>query len=141
MKPSNTPITLPDGQGMHFLNLGVLGLVLQSTSNTERLYFGTLSKELYSLPTSALDNSANEPLLNLTKVLGHGQRLGLCDAMTADNQQNIYMGLVDKTQVVRWNTSEFSDLNKQEIILDDPVLRWINSLWISDGYLWITHNK
>ena len=142
MEPFNTPITMPDSQTFNMI-LGVLGLVLQSTNSKERLYFGTLSKELYSIPISSIDFSLNETLLNSSEIQDHGKRLGACDSIVSDDQQNIYMGLVDKTSIVKWNTSKSINIdeNIQEIIINDSILKWINSLWIRDGYLWMAHNR
>ena len=74
MEPFNTPIKIPDSQTFNMF-LGVLGLALQSSNNKERLYFGTLSKELYSIPIKFLDFSLNETLLNSTEIKNHGKRL------------------------------------------------------------------
>ena len=129
MKPFNTPIKMPDSQTFNMI-LGVLGLAIQSSNNTERLYFGTLSKELYSIPITYLDFSLNETLLSSDEIQNHGKRIGSCDSLVSDDQQNIYMGLVDKTSIVKWNSSKSINIdeNNQEIVLDDPILQWINSL-------------
>ena len=74
MGPFNTPIKMPDSQTFNMV-LGVLGLAIQSTNNKERLYFGTLSEELYSIPITSLDFSLNETLLNSTDIQNHGKRL------------------------------------------------------------------
>jgi len=78
-------------------------------------------------------------LLNSTEIQNHGKRLGACDSLASDDQQNIYMGLVDKTSIIKWNSSK--SINIQEIVINDPILKWINSLWIRDGYLWMAHNS
>ena len=142
----NTPLTLPNGQ-TKYLNLGVLGLALQNPDHKqENLYFGTLAKDLYSISTQTfLDMSSNKSILNITQnIQNHGSRLGSCDTLAADDQRNLYMGLVDKQIVVKWNTSKSMtdpDTNVQETVVRNPILNWINSLWIRDGYLWLTHNK
>ena len=139
----NTPLTLPDGQ-TKYLNLGVLGLALQNLDNQEHLFFGTLAKDLYSIPTSFLDTFTNKSLLDISQIQNHGSRLGSCDVLAADDQKNLFMGLVDKQIVVKWNTSKSMtdpDTNVQETVVRNPILNWINSLWIRDGYLWLTHNK
>ena len=142
MGPFNTPITMPDSQTFNMI-LGVLGLTIQSANNKERLYFGTLSKELYSIPITSLNFSLNETLLNSNEIQNHGKRLGSCDSLVSDDQQNIYMGLVDKTSIVKWNSSKSINIDEtnQEVVISDPILKWINSLWIRDGYLWMAHNR
>jgi len=117
MGPFNTPIKMPDSQTFNMV-LGVLGLAIQNFS-------------------------LNETLLNSTDIQNHGKRLGACDSLVSDDQQNIYMGLVDKTSIVKWNTSKSinMDENIQEMVINDPILKWINSLWIRDGYLWVAHNS
>ena len=53
------------------------------------------------------------------------------------------MGLVDKTSIVKWNSSKSINIDEtnQEVVISDTILKWINSLWIRDGYLWVAHNR
>ena len=72
-----------------------------------------------------------------TKYLG--QRSGTCQAMTTANGKIMYMGILDSSSIISWNT--LNPLNRQELVIHDTKLQWINSLWIYDEFLWMTHNS
>ena len=92
----------------------------------DELYFGTLAPPLYSIDLRSL----------VPKY--HGERLGTCQAMTSIGQVLI-MADLESSSIVLWNTSQ--PWNAKKILLQDSRLQWINSLWIHDKYLWITHNN
>lgn len=68
-----------------------------------------------------------------------GQRSGTCQAMTTANEQIMYMGILDSSSIISWNT--LNPINRQELVIHDIKLQWINSLWIYDEFLWMTHNS
>lgn len=93
------------------------------------LIFGSLEKELYTFPTS---NFSIISKVNRVKGIGG-------EAMVADNQKTIFMALADKPHVHRWNVSQ--PISQAQTIIEDANLNWINSMWIDQGFLWMTHNK
>ena len=104
------------------------------------LYFCSLGRELYSILTSSI--WPNSSILSPFVIFDHlkGSR---GEPLTSDSNQNLYMGLIDKPYILRWNTSlPFESDNLEAFIdIDRKDLSWINSMWIRDGFLWLTHNK
>ena len=72
----------------------------------------------------------------------HGNRLTKCEAMTADDQGSIYMGGLELPNLIyKWNISNSMNSNNLKIIVSNLNISWINSMWIDNGYLWITNNR
>jgi hypothetical protein len=88
-----------------------------------------------------LKNSSNNKNISFE---AHGPRLGSCEAMTADDQGYIYMGLLNIPEITKWNATSdepISTDDETDVLLQKPELAWINSLWIHEGYLWIVNNR
>ena len=92
----------------------------------DEMYFGTLAPPLYSIDLKSLAPKY------------HGERSRICQAMTSIGQVLI-MADLESSSIILWNTSQ--PLDTKEVLLQDSRLQWINSIWIHEKYLWITHNN
>jgi len=105
------------------------------------VFFGTLNNPLYSVLNSVLQNSslASEDITE--HVMEVGDRRDFCEAMTADSDGNVYLGLISDGSVVRWNTSLPLDRPTEVLVHDPKQLVWINSIFIDEGSIWVVSNR
>ena len=115
---------------------------LQKTD--KRLYFGTLSPQLYLVPTVALKHeSIGEDITSWVSLVEH-RRGGYCDAMTTDGDNHLYSAVLDRGCIVKYELSSNNSLNgfiKYNFICNPDKLLWINSIFLNDGYLYIITNR
>ena len=71
-----------------------------------------------------------------------GRRKDSCEVATADNEGNIYYGLLVEGAVIKWNVTAMPlERHETVVIAEKGRLAWINSLFISEGDLWIVSNR
>ena len=82
---------------------------LQKTD--QRLYFGTLSPQLYLVPTIALKHeNIGEDITSWVSLVEHG-RGGYVDAMTTDGDKHLYSAVLDRGCIVKYELSSKSSFN------------------------------
>lgn len=115
---------------------------LQKTD--QRLYFGTLSPQLYLVPTIALKHeNIGEDITSWVSLVEPG-RGGYCDAMTTDGDKHLYSAVLDRGCIVKYELSSnnsFHGFIKHIFICNPDKLLWINSIFWNDGYLYIITNR
>ena len=71
-----------------------------------------------------------------------GDRKDSCEAMTFDSKGNLYFGLLTQGSLMTWNVSDVPIEKQAEVVLQNSErLIWINSIFISEGSIWIVTNK
>ena len=71
-----------------------------------------------------------------------GDRKDSCEAMTFDSKGNLYFGLLTQGSLMTWNVSDVPIEKQAEVVLQNSErLVWINSIFISEGSIWIVTNK
>ena len=62
--------------------------------------------------------------------------------MTFDSRGILYSGLLSQGSLMAWNVSDMLMEKEAEILLQNPEkLVWINSVFISEGSIWIATNR
>ena len=71
-----------------------------------------------------------------------GDRKDGCEAMTFDSRGILYFGLLSQGSLIAWNVSDMPMEKEAEVLLQNPEkLVWINSVFISEGSIWIATNR
>jgi hypothetical protein len=71
-----------------------------------------------------------------------GDRKDSCEAMTFDSRGNLYFGLLTQGSLMTWNVTDPPIEKQAEVVLQNAErLVWINSIFISEGSIWIVTNK
>ena len=110
----------------------------------QRLYFGTLTTQLYLVPTIALKHEhIEEDITSWVSLVEHG-RGGYCDAMTTDGDKHLYSAVLNRGCIIKYELSSnysYGDFIKHNFICNPDKLLWINSIFWNDGYLYIITNR
>ena len=62
--------------------------------------------------------------------------------MTFDSRGILYFGLLSQGSLMAWNVSDMPMEKEAEVLLQNPEkLVWINSVFISEGSIWIATNR
>lgn len=105
------------------------------------LFFGSIGSDTFAVPSSGSnDTTRSETNTALTSIM-KGTAL---EAMVADDQHCLYIGLVEQPRIMRLNFTgqALNSVSEEaELIVASDDLNWINSMWISDNFLWFTHNR
>ena len=71
-----------------------------------------------------------------------GDRKDSCEAMTSDSKGNLYYGLLTQGSLMMWNVSDVPMDKQAEVVVQNPEkFVWINSLFISEGSIWVVTNR
>ena len=71
-----------------------------------------------------------------------GDRKDSCEAMTFDSKGNLYYGLISLGSLMTWNVTDLPLEKQAEVVVQNPEkLVWINSMFISEGSIWIATNR
>jgi hypothetical protein len=62
-------------------------------------------------------------------------------AIATDDQGHLYYGLLEDHSVMAWNASIPPVHMRAKQLITDKRLRWINSMFVHEGYLWIVSNR
>ena len=116
-------------------------MVQSDNLQNSRLFFGTYEPELYTVPISAVRNSTVSDLDPYVRRIS-GRRASGSEGITSDNAGQLYYSMQDQGVVVRWNMSEANlRSGRRKVVQSQTEFQWINSISVSEGYIWIVTNK
>lgn len=129
--------TNPGGdQPITSVNFGADSITLSADGET--LYFGSVGRYLYSVPTALLRARGPTSELLASGAVQQLTQKGVSDGFESDSNNIIYMGSVETNSIVFYNPSN----GTVQTFVRDPRMSWTDTMSVAtDGYLYFTENQ